>query len=81
MASTDLLELVQKLEAMIMKVSDGSIDPGDVEFIDEQLERVREWLSQGLDSIVDGQQDNFEIALLVLGLIKSYLIIMAMRGK
>ena len=81
MASTDLLELVQKLEAMIMKVSDGSIDPGDVEFIDEQLERVREWLSQGLDSIVDGQQDNFEIALLILGLIKSYLIIMAMRGK
>jgi len=81
MGSQDLMGIVTRLEQMLLKLADGTIDPGDVEFIDEQLERVREYLSQGLDGIIGEQQENIAMALAIISSIKVILMIQAMQGK
>ena len=81
MGSQDLMEIVTRLEQMLLKLADGTIDPGDIEFIDEQLERVREYLSQGLDGIIGEQQENIAMALMLISMIKMWLMFQAMKGK
>lgn len=81
MGSQDLMNIVTRLEQMLLKLADGSIDPGDIEFIDEQLEKVREYLSQGLDGIIGEQQENIAMALMLISMIKMWLMFQAMKGK
>ena len=79
MAAKDILEVVQSLKATLMKLSDGTVDPGDVEFVDEQIARLNEFLSQGLSNLVEDQQENLALGVLVLGTIEGYLFFKAMR--
>jgi len=81
MGATDIKGIIERLEEMLLKLSDGTVDPGDIEFIDETLERVREFLDQGLQSIIDGHADDIALALALISSIKTLLIIMSLRGK
>ena len=81
MGSQDLMDIVTRLEQMLLKLADGTIDPGDIEFIDEQLEKVREYLSQGLDGIIGEQQENIAMALMLISMVKMWLMFQAMKGK
>ena len=62
-----------------MKLSDGTVDPGDIEFVDEQIARLNEFLSQGLSKLVEDREEEFALGVLVLSTIEGYLFWKVMK--
>ena len=72
----DVLDYLQQLEEALMRLSDGSVDPGDTEFVQEQVDKLKAKIDEGLESLIDEPHEQKNIMYGLAGITMARQIIM-----
>jgi hypothetical protein len=78
-----ILDVIVEAEQLLMKFSDGTVDPGDLDHLNRLIEQINGFLANGIQDLLDNPdaKEVISIVMLLLGMARSYLFWQAMRGK
>ena len=76
-----ILEVLDRLEKIGYRLTDRTVDPGDIEYINEQIQNLNKYLERGLETLIDDdkEQEILAMVLLAFGTLKPWLIYQKIR--
>ena len=78
----DIMEYLSKLEEALLRLSDGVVDPGDTEFIQDQVNELKAKIDEGLQKLIDEphEQKNVMYGLAGIGMARQVIMFKKLFG-
>lgn len=80
---SDIMEYLDDLEESLLRLSDGSVDPGDTEFVQKQIDKLKAKIDEGLEKLIDEphEQKNIMYGLAGVSMARQVIMFKKLFGK
>ena len=78
-----ILAILNELEQLLAKFADGTVDPGDLDHVNDLISRLNDFMAGGIQSLIDDpkEQEILAMILMAIGAAKPFLYWQVMKGK